>query len=274
MSDDVRCPSCGHMNESHATACARCNFPLHPAEPSAPTPPPPPKPAERPAPAPHAEAEEPAVRGFDPNIRRVRPIRPRPPRGPQQGLQMQLWVVLGSMAVLLILFTAFNGFKQSNPPPPVAGAQEEQQHVADMARSELAKDSTNVNARIALANILYDTGNWSEAIIHYRSAMRTDPDRIETIVDLGVCYYNLSKPDEAMELFQRALALDSKHPIALFNLGIVTEGQNKLEESLRYYNRALAANPPEGMAPALQAAVQRVSGKLGRPAPAGGGTTP
>jgi tetratricopeptide (TPR) repeat protein len=236
------------MNEDQATACSRCNFPLHP-EGAAP------------------EPAEPAVRGFDPNIRRVRPIRPRPPRAPQQALQTQLWVILGAMAVLIILFTAFQGFRQNNPPPAVPGAMEEQQHVADLARAELAKDSTNINARIALANILYDTGNWPEAIIHYRSAQRTDPDRVETIVDLGVCYYNLSAVDEASAQFKRALELNPKHPVALFNMGIVTEAQDKLEESLKYYHRAMEASPPESMRPPLEEAIQRVMTKLGRSAP-------
>lgn len=237
------------MNEDQATACSNCNFPLDP-EIAAP------------------EPAEPAVRGFEPNIRRVRPIRPRPPRAPQQALQTQLWVILGAMAVLIILFTAFQGFRQNNPPPAVPGAMAEQQQVADIARAELAKDSTNVNARIALANILYDTGNWAEAVIHYRSAQRTDPDRVETIVDLGVCYFNLSQPEEASAQFMRALELNPNHPVALFNMGIVSESQNKLEDALEYYHRALQANPPENMRPPLEQSIQRVMTKQASPAPA------
>lgn len=259
------------MNETQATECVRCNFPLHPestpaaAEPAAP---------EASAP-PVAPPSEPAPRGFDPNIRRSRPIRPRPPKGPQQQFQMQLWSVLGGMALMLVLFTAYQGFKQNNTkaPAPVEGAQQEQQHIADMARAELAKDSTNVNARIALANILYDTGNWPEAIIHYKSAQRTDPDRIETIVDMGVCYFNLSAPEEASALFQRALELDPNHAITLFNLGIVTESQNKLSEALSYYQRAMKANPPGPMSEQLQQASQRVMAKLSGPAAPSGGST-
>ena len=236
------------MNEDQATACSNCNFPLNPvvAEP------------ERP---------EPEVRGFEPNIRRIRPIRPRPPQGPQQALQTQLWVILGGLAVLIILFTAFQGFRQNNPPPVVPGAIAAQQQVADVARNELAKDSTNINARIALANILYDTGNWSEAVIHYRAAQRTDPDRIETLVDLGVCYFNLSMADEASAQFKRALELNPQHPIALFNMGIVSEAQNHLDEALKYYHRALQTHPPENMRTPIEQAVQRVMTKLGRPAP-------
>lgn len=236
------------MNEDQATACSNCNFPLDPVS-AAP------------------EPAEPEVRGFEPNIRRVRPIRPRPPRAPQQALQTQLWVILGAMAVLIILFTAFQGFRQNNPPPAVPGAMAEQQKVADIARAELAKDSTNINARIALANLLYDTGNWSEAVIHYRSAQRTDPDRVETIVDLGVCYFNLSQPDEASAQFKRALELNPKHPVALFNMGIVSESQNQFDEALRYYERAMDASPPEGMRPPLQQAIDRVKAKKDQPAP-------
>jgi cytochrome c-type biogenesis protein CcmH/NrfG len=271
MSKDSRCPSCGHMNETQATECVQCNFPLHP-ELGAVTPPPaaPAEPVAPAEPAAPAASAGPAPRAFDPSIRRVRPIRPRPPKAPQQQLQVQLWSVLGGMAIMLVLFTAYQGFKQNNTKPAVVeGAQQDQQHVADMARAELAKDSTNVNARIALANLLYDTGNWSEAIVHYKSALRTDPQRIETIVDLGVCYYNLSASDEAYALFQSALKLDPNHAITLFNLGIVTEGQNKLAEAQSYYERAQAANPPEGMREQLVQAVQRV--KARRQGPAGAG---
>jgi hypothetical protein len=280
------------MNETLATECVRCNFPLHPAPATAAPPPPEPVAPAPVAPAPVAPAPvapapvapeaaaqppapgEPAARGFDPNIRRVRPIRPRPPRGPQQQMQMQLWLILGGVAVLLVLFTAWQGFRKNNvPAPAVEGAQAAQQQMADLARAELAKDSTNVNARIHLANVLYDTGNWSEAIVHYKSAMRSDPGRIETLVDLGVCYYNLAQPDEAIRLFEMALKLNSNHPVALFNLGIVAEGQNRLEAALKYYQRAMQAGPPEGMGEPLQAATQRVSAKLGGTAPPGGGAT-
>jgi tetratricopeptide (TPR) repeat protein len=259
------------MNETYATSCAQCNFPLLPH--STPVP----EPAAEPhAPEPAAPAGTPGVeagRGFDPSIRRMRPIRPRPPRGPQAQLQMQLWLVLGSVAVLLVLFTAYQGFRKNNTPAPVEGAKEDQQHMADMARAELAKDSTNVNARILLANVLYDTGNWSEAIIHYKAARARDPKRIETLVDLGVCYYNLSHPDEAMGLFKEALALEPDHPIALFNMGIVAEGQGRMEDALKYYHHALQSHPPEGMGEPLQQAIQRVMAKLGRTAPPIEGTS-
>lgn len=266
MSVDPRCPSCGHVNDAQATDCAQCGFPLAEAAPVAPAPPaaPAPTPAAEQAPesAPAAPvASEPPARPFDPSIRRARPVRPRPPRPAQQGLQVQLWIALGGAALVLLLFTAFQGFRKNNQPAPVAGAAQDQQHIVDMARAELAKDSTNVNARILLANMLYDTGNWSEAIVHYKSALRTDPGRIETIVDMGVCYFNLSQADEAIALFRRALELDPKHTITLFNLGIVSEQQNRPAEALDYYRRARATAAEPERQQALDEAIQRVQAK-------------
>src|SRR5262249_8462937 len=126
---------------------------------------------------------------FDPGPRPLPRRRPRP--GAMQPVQMQLWLFAGAAMVLAIVYFAAQGFWHSNA-RPVEGAGPEQQQRADLARATLEKDSTNLAARIELANVLYDTGNWSEAIIHYTSAVRLDPTRSTTLVDLGVCYYNLS----------------------------------------------------------------------------------
>jgi cytochrome c-type biogenesis protein CcmH/NrfG len=268
MSTESLCPSCGRPNPSEAARCGNCNFPLRegPAPPRA-------ERASEPAPAPPG-ATKPA---FDPSIPRLRPIRPRRPAGPDQLLKTQLYIGLGVLAVVLVLWTAFQGFKKNNPAPAVEGAREDQQQAANMARAELARDSSNVNAQVALANVLYDTANWSEAIVHYRSAQRLDPTRVTTIVDMGVCYYNLGDAATAEGLFKRALELDPSQPVALFNLGIVAESRNDFEGALKFYHAAVRSNPPAGMSDALNESLKRVQGKLGKTppplAPSPGGTS-
>jgi tetratricopeptide (TPR) repeat protein len=251
MSPDLRCPSCGHENPADATQCAQCNYPLREGTPAAPA-----APGREPA---AASSSEPEI-----SIRRIRPIRPRRPSADQQ-LRLQLWLVLGTLAVGAVLYTAWQGYQKNNAgPPPVEGAQPQQQQAADLARTELARDSTNLQAQIALANVLYDTANWTEAIVHYRSALRLDSTRVTTMVDLGVCYYNLSRPDEAEELFQRALKLDPQQPVALFNMGIVSESRQQYQKALDYYHDAIRAGAPSSMAEALNAAMQRVMKRMGR----------
>jgi cytochrome c-type biogenesis protein CcmH/NrfG len=269
MSDSITCPDCGTANPAESVACSHCNFPLVPSMPGVPGPAETPvpgvaAPAELTAPAPDA-AE---VRAFDPGPRPVRPRRAR--ADAMEPVQMQLWLVTGVAVVLGIVYFAAQGFWKSNV-RPVEGARPEQQQQADLARGELAKDSTNLAARIALANILYDTGNWSEAIVNYKAAARLDPQRATTLVDLGVCYYNLSRFAAAESLFQHALLLDPMQPVALFNLGIVSETQQHYDHALNYYHRAMQANPPEAMKQPLTEHLKAVMEKTGKSAPPLGG---
>ena len=183
-----------------------------------------------------------------------------------EPVQMQLWLLTGVAAVLGMVYFAAQGFWKSNI-KPVEGAKPEQQQQADLAREAIAKDSTDLSARIALANVLYDTGNWSEAIIHYKSALRIDPQRPTTLVDMGVCYYNLSQFAGAESLFQHALLLDPNQPVALFNLGVVAESGQRYPEALAFYHRAMQANPPDDMKQTLVDHLKVVMEKTGKSAP-------
>ena len=265
MAHEIACPSCGRTNPVEALECANCNFPLAhaPELVAASTSESATAPAQPSADAPSASALEREIA-----LRSLRPIRPRRPGGPDQKLQMQLWLVLGGLSVLFILYTAVDGFKKNaKPQVQVEGAKEDQQHAADLARKALEADSTNLQARIALADVLYDTANWSEAVIHYKSAIRQDPNRVTSYVDMGVCYYNLSRMDDAVGLFKKALTLDPKQPVALFNLGIVAESRSEFDAALKYYHQAMQANPPDQMGQVLIEAIQRIMKKQGKQAP-------
>ncbi len=249
MSDDtIRCNDCGYINPAGSTSCWRCNYPLVPATGAAPSVAPSGAPPITPA--------------------SVRPIRPRRPR-PQQPLQLQLWLVFGALAVLLVLYTAFQGFHKTNF-QPVTGAKPEQQKLADEMQKRLGRDSLDVEARITLADLLYDTGNWQEAITHYTVAARLDPMRASTFVDMGVCWFNMGDRDKAEELFRTALEKQPNLAQALFNLGIVHEQKQDWAGAMGFYQRAIEANPPQQMQDALQQALQRVNARSAGSAPPGG----
>ncbi|HKQ59071.1 MAG TPA: tetratricopeptide repeat protein [Candidatus Eisenbacteria bacterium] len=259
---EITCPDCGHRNPAGATACSACNYPL--VESQAPeTPEAPEAGAPEPASPPSQAPPEgpPAAREIAP----FRPIRPRRPRRAPNA-SLSLWLGVGSfLALLLVLIAVQANMTRDNP--PVEGSNQEQQKHADELRTALAKDSTDNVARVALADILFDTGNWSEAIVHYRSAIHRDSTLATAIVDLGVCYYNLSQPAEAERLFKLALARDPHQPFALFNLGIVYERQGDSEQALQYFHSALQSSPPENMKAAVMEALQRVAKATGKTAP-------
>ncbi|MBI1795619.1 MAG: tetratricopeptide repeat protein [Candidatus Eisenbacteria bacterium] len=256
MPDTIPCPDCGQMNAADAESCVRCNFPLR----------------EMPAPgeplAPHAAVEPPGERpapSLPFEIPRRRIARPRRP-GTTTGLPVSVTLLLGAFIALLLVFVAIQAVMQREQ-PQVEGSNQGQQQRADSLRRVLAGDSTNVEARVALGDVLFDTGNWGLAIVQYRSAVRQDSTRVPAMVDLGVCYYNLGDPESAERVFRLALARDPHHPFALFNLGIIHEGRKELEPALQYFHRALESAPPENMRPAIIEAMERVQKQLGKVAP-------
>jgi tetratricopeptide (TPR) repeat protein len=247
----LRCPDCGHPNPAGAAACEACGFPL----------------AEHSQEALHAapEASSPAPQALPPI---PRPRRRRPPRGSNEALS--LWLVFGTiMALVVIYFAVKSNVDRSQP--PVEGASPVQQENADSLRLVLEKDSTDVHAQVHLGDLLYDTGNWTEAIVHYRAAIRRDSSLVNALVDLGVCYYNLGAAADAKRHFELALRRDPHQPVALFNLGIVYEGMNDTKLALDFYHRALRTEPPDEMKQAILQAMSRVQKKAGvQPKPLGG----
>jgi tetratricopeptide (TPR) repeat protein len=249
MSESSRCPDCGRLNEPGAVECVQCGFPLKDA---------PGVIASPPATPAAAGSEAPVV------IPRPRPRRPRAQRADNTSLS--LWLVFGTIAALVVVWVAVNS-NVNRAKPPVEGASATQQANADSLLAIVQRDSNNVAARNELADVLYDTGNWSEAIVHYRATVRLDSTRVAAIVDMGVCYYNLSDPDEAKRLFELALTKDPHQVVALFNLGILYESRKEWKESLRYYHEAMQSNPPPAMQQPLQDHMMQVVKQVGSAAP-------
>lgn len=260
----IRCHDCGRENPADATECVQCGYPLegHAGAPAAPA-------AKAPEPAPQAAAPaRPPTVPIDPSIPRP---RPRPPRAaPVNQTSMQLWLIFGAIAAFVVIYVAVKA-NVDRVSAPVEGSNPAQQAMADSLLHELSHDSTNVVARVKLADLLFDTGNWSDAIVHYRSAVTKDSSLTHALVDLGVCYYNLSNPIEAERHFELALVRDPAQPIALFNMGIVYERRQDFRKALSYFHKALQSNPPDAMAQPLVEAIRRTQQQLGAEAPPIGG---
>ena len=268
MSDTIRCPDCGEENDASRDLCARCNHPLREGT----LPPTPARESEgtkggagHSAPSPGGTFSAPGSMLIPPR-RPIRPRRPRP-RGGDDQIALQLWLVFGAIGVAAVLWVAVQTNVQRAAQQPVEGANQAQQQRADELEKALAADSNSVAAQRAYADILYDTANWPEAIVHYRAAIRRDSSLASAMVDLGVCYFNLGSTDEAEHLFDLALVRDPHQPVALFNLGIVYESRQENEKALSFFHRAMEAGPPESMKDVLQQHMTALMKKLGRTAP-------
>ena len=243
MSDAVRCPDCGHENPAGSASCGRCNFPL-----------------QEPAPGPVRPAEA------ESGIVIPRPVRRPRPRPAVSQNTLFLWMFLGVVTAAFLVWQAVDGARKSST-VPVQGASADQQRQIDSLGAVIRRDSTNVDATIEYANLLYDTANWAEAATCYARAIARDSTRVTAIVDMGVCWYNQGELARAEELFQRALAREPGQPVALFNLGVVNERAGESEMALKYFHRSLEAGPTEEMKQQIVQHMQQILAKTGRKAP-------
>jgi tetratricopeptide (TPR) repeat protein len=257
MSHDVICPSCGFRNPPGLDSCASCNYPFVTPETGATPPPGAPPPSETPGVA--------GAPSYEPPQRPLR--RPQRRAAPMQAQSLWLWLLFGTFAAAILIWTAIDANRKRTVASTVEGSSDEQQKMANTARAAIATDSTNLEAQVALGNVLYDTGHWDEAIVHYRAVLRHDPTRVPVMVDLGVCYYNLGDAKQAEELFMKALSLDPHQSIALFNMGIVSERRGDLPEAMKYYHGALESAPSEELKTAIAAALQRTAQLSGKQPP-------
>ncbi len=243
MSDVVRCPGCGRENPAGSTSCSHCNYPLQETAPG------------------------PGLPGAaEPEIIIRRPVR-RPRPGPVANANtLSLWMFFGVVAAALLVWQAVDGSRKNNA-VPVEGASVDQQRLIDSLRTVILRDSTNVEATIEYANVLYDTANWAEAATYYARAIACDSTRVMAIVDMGVCYYNQGDTARAEELFQLALTREPRQPVALFNLGVVNERLDENETALKYFHRSLEASPSAEMKRQIVQHMQQILEKTGKKAP-------
>ena len=249
MSNAVRCPGCGQENPVGSASCSHCNYPLQKTAP---------------------DPGQPVA--AEPEIVIRRPVRRPRPRPVANQNALFLWMFLGVVAAAFLVWQALDGSRKNNA-VPVQGASVDQQRLIDSLRTVIMRDSTNVEATIEYANVLYDTANWAEAATWYARAIARDSTRVMAIVDMGVCYYNLSDMQRAERLFQLALRRDPNQPVALFNLGIVNERGGDYDTALKYFHRALEADSPEEMKQQIVQRMQQLlekTGKAPRPLNPGG----
>lgn len=89
-------------------------------------------------------------------------------------------------------------------------------------REELAKNPGNIQARIDLANMLFDLGRDREAAEQYVLALGKQPDNLNILSDLGVCYRRMKEPKKAVEYFNKVVEKDPQHMVAWYNIAVTS----------------------------------------------------
>jgi tetratricopeptide (TPR) repeat protein len=112
---------------------------------------------------------------------------------------------------------------------------------------EKAKAPGNIQAKVTLANIYYDRGNFPEAATWYEASLSLSDKDPNVLVDLGVCYKNTQRPADALAMFDRALAIEKDKKEALFNKVVVyafdLKDKDKADAALKRLKEVAGSDP-------------------------------
>jgi len=137
------------------------------------------------------------------------------------------------------------GAPGAQAPPPV------DQTRVQALQTVAEKDPKNVESRVQLGNLFFDSEQYPQAITWYEQAYALNPADANVSTDLGVAYYYTNQPDRALAQFDKSLVSDPKHIKTLLNVGIVRAfGKNDLAGAAKAWEEVVAISPdsPEGQA--------------------------
>jgi len=114
-----------------------------------------------------------------------------------------------------------------------------------LLRRAILLDSTNKDARLALANILLrndrlNAESLNESLMHLEAGMQADPTYVMTRAKFGWALYLSQRFEEARAVWLSILEEEPKHGPVLSNLAQLEFVQNNYQQAYVYYSKALA----------------------------------
>jgi cytochrome c-type biogenesis protein CcmH/NrfG len=156
------------------------------------------------------------------------------------------WLLRGSQSP-----AALAADRAGNQAPPPTSEQPTPQQMKKMADTQAApllaqlqSDSQNAELLAKIANVYYDTQQYSEAIAYYQRALQLQPANTSVRTDLATAIWYTGDADAAISEFNKALAYEPNKANTLFNLGVVKwQGKMDINGAVAAWQRLLASNP-------------------------------
>ena len=120
----------------------------------------------------------------------------------------------------------------------------------------LAHRPADVQARLELANLYYDSKRPHMAIPFYQEVLKQRPDDPAVRTDLGTCYKRLGALVQAKAEYERVIARHPEYTQAIYNLGVVVYLEGDYRRAVELWEQVAKAAPGT---PTAQAALQHAS---------------
>lgn len=156
-------------------------------------------------------------------------------------LRLQRYVVITTVALITVtvLFTAYYLFDRYSAP----ATKSPNQHGIEQLQTVIQQDPQNVEARLALAQLLLEQGQPALALDHTTVVLKAFPDNEPALLISGVAYAATQQFDAASTALEKFVALRRDRQMAASDMNLETAyyylGQVYLEQ--RQPDRAVAA---------------------------------
>jgi tetratricopeptide (TPR) repeat protein len=132
---------------------------------------------------------------------------------------------------------------------------------AESYRRSVEIDPEQDAARLRLAALLLELGQYPEALPHLEYLRHRQPDNVEVVLNLAVCKDQLGEGDEAMRLLNEALAKQPRFPEALVERGKLHVRALRWAEAEADLREAVRLQPSNTVAQENLSTVLRQNGK-------------
>lgn len=120
-----------------------------------------------------------------------------------------------------------------------AWKKERDSFLLDDARDKVERYPNDLMFRFDLAALMYERGEFNEAIQHFQLAQRNPQRRIRSLYYLGLCFKAKNQNDIALEQLEKAASelpvMDDTKKDILYELGNLSESLGNKEKALSYF---------------------------------------
>lgn len=116
---------------------------------------------------------------------------------------------------------------------------------AEESRTAMTLDPTLLESRRARGYVLWNTGNFAEAIQEYNAALAINDKIADLHLALGYNYYLLNEYDQAVQSYLQAYALNPTDPIPPYEISRTYATVGDFSQSVQYADQAVKTNPQD-----------------------------
>ncbi len=114
---------------------------------------------------------------------------------------------------------------------------------AEESRTAMALDPTLLESRRARGYVLWNTGNFAEAIQEYNAALAINDKIADLHIALGYNYYLINEYDQAVQAYLQAYALNPTDPTPPYEISRTYASVGDFCQSVQYADQAVKTNP-------------------------------